>query len=103
LAAEEHIVPVTDTKVLAVGRHFRTECANCGQIMYFDAGHHGTLLEKEMVRAFPKKEQKRMRLAMSQQEAKIFRECLRGRRMPSDEQRARWIKILEQVRLSVAD
>ncbi|SRR6266478_7267625 len=100
LAAEESFVPVSDAAVVFVGRWFETECANCGPTMHFSAGHHGTLTVKKMRNLFPKREWKRMRRAMSQKEAKIFRECLDGRRMPTDEQRAQWVKILEQVRVN---
>lgn len=98
LSVEERIVPVAGTVVLFVGRHFNSECVNCGPVRYFSAGHHGTLQRARMSELFPKHERRRIRRVMPRQEARIFRECLDGRRIPSDEQLARWIQIQEEGR-----
>jgi hypothetical protein len=79
-------------RVNGVVRRFRAECPDCGPFTHDRVGHHDSITEMEMKRLFPKHLWKRLRLALPDDERKLFDKTLCGKREPNEEDVARWLE-----------
>jgi hypothetical protein len=100
MAAEESLVGIPNPEVKFVSRVFEFACPKCGHLFFQprSVGHHGTVAKKKLQGLFPKADLKRLRSALPLDEVKILRQTLNGKRMASDEEISRWLKVLGDVR-----
>jgi hypothetical protein len=97
---EVHLSSVTVDlqNINGVVRRFRAECPDCGPFSHDRPGHHDTINETALEELFPKHLRKRIRLALSGDERKLFVQTLAGKREPKEGEIKRWLEI--QNRLS---
>jgi len=100
MAAEESVLGIPNQEVKFVSRVFEFSCPECGHSFFQprSVGHHGTIAEKKLKTLFPKSDWKRLRAALAMDELKIFNQSLDGKRVASDEEIGRWLKVLAKVR-----
>jgi hypothetical protein len=81
-----------------VVRRFRPTCPTCGPFLRERVGYHGSITKKQMLHLFPKREQRRLRDALPEEERQPFTRTMAGKREPKDEDVGRWIETRDAIR-----
>jgi hypothetical protein len=98
MEAELMPVDVAEQNVHAVIRRFKATCPTCGPFPCDHVGHHGTITKKQMAQRFPKRARKRLANALPEDERKLFKRTVAGKREPKDGEVERWLAMQEDIR-----
>jgi hypothetical protein len=102
MLAEEYCDPVTAPRKLDfVVRNYEVYCNKCGTLIssHQPLGHHSTAIEARLWAEFPRKMRSQIRPLLPENEQGVFDAVMRGIRFATDEEKARWRELRDQLRL----
>jgi uncharacterized C2H2 Zn-finger protein len=100
--AEISEIGVVDHNVGFVARRFRATCPDCGPFFHDRVGHHCTITKKQMAQLFPKRQRRRLRDVLPEDERKPFMRTLIGKREPKDGEVEHWLAVQQAMKSTAA-